>query len=178
MIEERLPGRVLRYCPRCGAAALHPAGMKLWHCDNCGFELYLNVATAVSALIADERGRLLVVVRGEEPCKGAWDLPGGFADPGESAEQALSREVAEELGLEVTSARFLCSHPNSYEYMGVRYPTIDLGFVCKTADPSAAASFSREITEVLSMPPEGIDIARFAFRSTRQIVERYRAGIS
>ncbi len=76
-------------------------GAKLWHCESCDFEFYLNVAAAVAALITDEEGRLLVVVRAEEPRKGMWDLPGGFADPGESAEEALGRELAEELGLVV-----------------------------------------------------------------------------
>lgn len=173
--DRRDQGPALQYCPRCGAAALHPAGPKLWHCDNCGFELYLNVATAVAALVADEDGHLLIVERAEEPCKGLWDLPGGFADPGESAEEALCREVAEELGLEVVAARFLCSYPNTYEYMGVRYPTLDLGFVCEIADLNATSLASGEIAQVLFVLPEDVDVARFAFSSTREVVRRYWA---
>lgn len=152
-----------------------PTGLKLRHCENCGFELYLNVAAAVTALIADERGRLLVVVRAEDPCKGMWDLPGGFADPGESAEDALRREVAEELGLEIVSARFLCSHPNTYEYMGVRYATLDLGFVCEIADLHAAEPSSGEIAQVMFIAPAEVDPSKFGFLSTAQIVERYQA---
>jgi ADP-ribose pyrophosphatase YjhB (NUDIX family) len=79
-------------------------------CEACGFELYLNVAAAVAGLIRDERGRLLITVRGKEPGKGKWDLPGGFADPNESAEQALAREIREEVGLEVTAMRYFGSH--------------------------------------------------------------------
>ncbi len=176
MADKYEQGSILRYCPKCGAAALRSAGSKLWHCANCGFELYLNVAAAVAALIADEQGRLLIVVRGEEPRKGMWDLPGGFADPGESTEEALRREVAEELGLQVASTRFLCSHPNTYEYMGVPYATIDLGFVCEVADMDVAGVANREIAHVLFVPPHDIDIAKFGFPSTARIVERYRAA--
>ncbi len=174
MTDEYEKRRVLRYCPKCGAAALRPAGLKLWACENCGFELYLNVAAAVTGLIADKQGRLLIVIRGEEPCKGMWDLPGGFADPGESAEEALRREVAEELGLKVVSARFLCSYPNTYEYMGVRYATMDLGFVCEIADLDAPGLCTREIAEVVFVLLDDVDLAKFGFSSTARIVERYR----
>ena len=70
-------------------------------------------------MITDDQGRLLVVVRAEEPEKGTWDLPGGFADPGESIEESVRREVREELGLEIASMRYLCSYPNTYEYGGI-----------------------------------------------------------
>ena len=177
MIDEHEPSRVLRYCPKCGAAALRPAGSKLWHCASCGFELYLNVAAAVAALIADEQGRLLIVVRGEEPRKGMWDLPGGFADPGESAEAALRREVAEELGIEVTSMRFLCSYPNTYEYMGVHYATMDLGFVCAVKDINAVQTSKSEVQELLFVRPQEIDTAQFAFVSVGKVVQRYRTEV-
>ena len=45
--DNELP-RVLRYCMKCGAAALRFVGRKLVHCDVCGFDLYLNTAAAVA----------------------------------------------------------------------------------------------------------------------------------
>jgi len=166
--------RVLRYCPKCGAAALRFVGLKLVHCEVCGFDLYLNTAAAVAALIADDQGRLLIVVRAEEPEKGTWDLPGGFADPGESIEESLRREVREELGLEMASMRYLCSYPNTYEYGGMRYATVDLGFVCAVRDLTAVKASEDEVTQLLFVRPEEIDTARFGFPSVGKIVERYR----
>ena len=165
---------VMRYCLKCGAAALRLVGSKCVHCDVCGFDLFLNPAAAVAALIADDRGRLLVVVRAQEPRKGMWDLPGGFADPNESAEEAVRREVEEELGLEVTAVRYLCSHPNTYAYGGMRYATVDLGFVCEVKDLATTAIAQDEVTEVLFVRPEEIDTKRFAFASLGKMVERYR----
>ncbi len=60
-----------------------------------------RVVLTVDAVIADEAGRILVMERGTQPFQGAWVLPGGLVDPGETVEQACVREVREELGLEV-----------------------------------------------------------------------------
>ena len=176
MAIEAGSGRVFKYCPRCGAAALRRVGSKLLQCGACGFELYLNVAAAVAGLIVDGQGRLLITVRGKEPGKGKWDLPGGFADPSESAEEALQREVWEEVGLEVTATRYLGSYPNTYEYMGVPYATMDMGFVCQVRDTSQAGPRESDIEAVLFEPPGVIDLGRFAFHSVARLVERYRKG--
>ncbi|MBN1506578.1 MAG: NUDIX domain-containing protein [Sedimentisphaerales bacterium] len=149
------------------------AGKQLY-CDHCGFEFYLNPAAAVAALISDSQGRLLVVERAQEPKKGTWDLPGGFVDPGESAEDALRREVREETGLEITHLRYLCSFSNRYEYMGVLYATLDLGFICEVEDASVARAAEAEVVRLLFVRPEQIDPVRFGFPSVARIVERYR----
>ncbi len=55
------------------------------------------------AVIRD--GRVLLAQRTRPPeLAGRWELPGGKAEPGESAEQALARELWEELGIEVRGA--------------------------------------------------------------------------
>ena len=96
-------------------------------------------------------------------------------ETGESVEEAVRREVREELGLEVTATRYLCSYPNTYEYGGMRYATVDLGFVCDVKDPAAAKVAKDEVTQVLFARPEEIDTTRFGFPSVGRIVDRYRA---
>jgi ADP-ribose pyrophosphatase YjhB (NUDIX family) len=61
----------------------------------------------VGAVITDESGRMLLILRGHEPGKGLWSVPGGRIEPGETDEQAVIREVREETGLEVTCGRLL-----------------------------------------------------------------------
>ena len=165
-----------RYCPKCGAAALTFVGRKLVRCEACGFELYFNAVAAVAALIVDAQGRLLITVRGTAPKQGTWGLPGGFVDPGETVEEGLRREVREELGLEVTSLRYLASYPNVYEYLGVRYATADLGFVCEVDDAGQARPCEEAIEAVLFKRPEEIDIGRFGFASVGRLVQCYLAG--
>lgn len=61
----------------------------------------------VGAVICDDPGRLLLILRGHEPGKGLWSIPGGRIEPGETAEQAVVREVREETGLDVTCGPLL-----------------------------------------------------------------------
>ena len=56
-----------------------------------------------AGILCDDQGRILIAERlGDGPFQGLWEFPGGKIAPGESSPQALSRELAEELGIEVT----------------------------------------------------------------------------
>jgi 8-oxo-dGTP diphosphatase len=61
-----------------------------------------DIVQCVGAVITGPDGRLLLIQRGHEPGRGLWSLPGGRIEPGETDQQAVVREVAEETGLTVT----------------------------------------------------------------------------
>src|SRR5437763_3832772 len=54
------------------------------------------------AVIRDRPGRILLVLRANEPGRGLWSLPGGRVEPGEAEDAAVAREVLEETGLLVS----------------------------------------------------------------------------
>ena len=86
------------YCPLCGSHHFTVNGEKSRKCENCGFEFFMNPSAATVAFILNSKGELLVEKRKREPAKGMYDLPGGFADMRETAEQGVRREVLEETG--------------------------------------------------------------------------------
>jgi 8-oxo-dGTP diphosphatase len=62
----------------------------------------LPAIRCVGGLIQDDHGRLLLVLRGNDPGRGQWSVPGGRVEPGEADEAAVRREIAEETELSVT----------------------------------------------------------------------------
>ena len=132
------PAELFHHCPRCGAAHPGPAGQVPFECPACNLTLFFNPTVAAGVFLFDGDGRALLIRRAKEPAKGKFAVPGGFIDPGETAEDGLRREVREEVGLEVERLAFVCSFPNLYEYRGVSYPVVDLMFTATAIDPQTA----------------------------------------
>lgn len=127
-MKETHPLKVLKFCPKCGSPEFKVSGERSLKCANCGFHFFINASAAVAALVTDGNGRLMLVTRGVEPDYGKLDLPGGFVDPGETVENAVHRELEEELGLKIKSMRYLGSAPNEYVFSGFTVFTIDFAF--------------------------------------------------
>ncbi|WP_312367457.1 Nudix family hydrolase [Stenotrophomonas sp.] len=69
----------------------------------------------VAAVITDARGRILLNRRtGNSDMAGLWEFPGGKREPGESSEQALVRELREELGIEAEVGEWVMEVPQLY----------------------------------------------------------------
>ncbi len=86
----------------------------------------------VGAVILDG-DRVLLVRRGQEPLKGEWSLPGGAVELGESLEEAVRREVAEEtcLAVEPTDIIEVLSSIQRDHRGAVRYHFVIVDFLCR-----------------------------------------------
>ncbi len=104
-------------------------------------------------------------MRAHEPRKGALDLPGGFLDYEETAEDGLRREIREELGIETSSFRYLTSAPNDYVYGDVLYKTADFYFICN-ADDIRHIRAGDDVADFALVEPRKLDPARLAFPSS------------
>jgi ADP-ribose pyrophosphatase YjhB (NUDIX family) len=92
----------MNYCNNCGKELEVRQENIEWFCPNCNRHTYSNPIPTIDALLFDENGRILLGKRRHEPFKGKLNLPGGFVDLNETLEQAIARELKEELGLEPT----------------------------------------------------------------------------
>ena len=77
----------------------------------------------VAAAVILEGGRVFATQRGYGPWKDGWEFPGGKLEPGETPEQALVREIREELDAEITVEEKLAQ----VEY---DYPAFHLSMGC------------------------------------------------
>lgn len=160
------------YCPKCGASEFRINNFKSKICDRCHFVYYFNPSASVAAFIFNERGELLVCRRKEEPAKGTYDLPGGFVDMGENAEEAVVREVEEETGIRLSKVEFLYSLPNIYCYSGFDVHTLDMffrGTAVETNHPEA----NDDVEESFFVPIPELKPEMFGLGSIRIAVERF-----
>lgn len=158
------------FCPDCGTEQLTREGIKRWHCAGCGFVFYFNVAAAVAAVLRWQ-DQVLLTLRKNEPGQGKLDLPGGFVDPGETLEQALARELEEELHLKVSQCQYLFSYANTYAFKGLVYPTTDAFFEL-TFKHKPLLQAADDVAAFQWVPISAIDINDIAFDSIKMALRR------
>ena len=74
-----------------------------------------RVVSVVAAVIVREDGRILVTQRlADSHLGGKWEFPGGKPEPDESSEEALRRELDEELGIDASIGALLVSNEHEY----------------------------------------------------------------
>ena len=166
------PRAQFRCCPRCGTALAAPGACPLV-CAACGFAYYFNPTVSSAAILLRGDGQALFIRRGHEPGLGRLAFAGGFVDAGETPEEALRREVREEVGVELATIDYLGSQPNTYGYRGVTYHVVDLVFVATLA----AGSAPRELDGVAAIEwhdPQALDPACLAFTSMTWALEIFQ----
>jgi len=88
------------------------------------------VVTVVGALLEDSLGRILLAQRpADKPMPFLWEFPGGKIEAGETPEQALARELLEEIGIVVSP-----HHLKPLTFVSMAYPDfhlILLGYLCQ-----------------------------------------------
>lgn len=166
--------KTLSICPQCGTEHLSFIDDKKWHCSQCLFTLYHNVAGAVAVILRYEN-EILFTKRNKNPQKGKLDLAGGFIDADESAEETCQREIKEELNytLDISKLKYKGSLPNLYEYKEITYHTIDLFFEITINEKPAFQLEKKELQSIEWIPIHKINLNDLAFESQKKFLNRY-----
>jgi NAD+ diphosphatase len=99
--------RTHRFCGACSAATVAVAGERCMTCPACGHSAYPRISPAMMVLV--KRGDSLLLARHTASPTGMFTALAGFLEAGESIEDAVHREVAEEVGLKVHQLQYFGS---------------------------------------------------------------------
>ena len=158
-----------RYCSQCGApvTARIVDDRQRQVCSVCHTVFYQNPLPVASVVVLNENREVLLVRRGNEPKRGMWCLPMGFAELQETIAEAALRELHEETGIggEILHLLDASSTPSDY-YGDLLVVTFEVRKTAGTECPGDDA------TEVAYFPPD--DLPELAFRSNVKALERCR----
>ncbi len=141
--------RTSRFCGRCGKETRPLRTERARLCTDCNYIVYPRLSPAIIVLI--KKGDEVLLARSPRFPHGLFSIIAGFVEPGENLEQAVRREVKEEVGISVKNIRYIASEPWPFP------DSLMIGFVADYAggeitidnkEISAAGWFSRT-----SLPP-------------------------
>lgn len=130
---------------------------------------YNTVQVGVVGIILNQDNQALLVKRRGKSHEGMWALPAGTMQPGETAVEALEREMKEELGIEITITRFTGKFYDAHG-RDPRYATaIDLPFICsiKSGTPQPL----QESSDVRWFKPEEFDNQCLPFDQRQMVID-------
>jgi NAD+ diphosphatase len=147
-----------RFCGRCGAPTVRLEHERARRCPECGLMNFPRLAPAVITLV--ERDGKALLAQNAAFVGGFYSILAGFVEPGESLEEAVRREIREEVGIEVRDIEYFGSQPWPYPH------SLMIGFRAKwasgdlTLDPNEIADAGWFAPHEFPQIPGKISISR------------------
>jgi NAD+ diphosphatase len=101
--------RTHQFCGQCGTELRTKTTERAKECSQCGLLHFPRLAPAIIVLV--EHGRELLLARSRHFPSNMYSVLAGFVEPGESLEEAVVREIKEEVGLDIKDIRYFGSQP-------------------------------------------------------------------
>lgn len=103
-------------------------------------------------------------------------MPGGFTDFGERLEEVVVRETKEEVNLDLDSATFFASYPNTYCYRDVAYAVTDTYFLATVESFEGTSAEQSEVAGIRFVDPNAVPDDQWAFPSLRAAIKKHLLG--
>jgi NAD+ diphosphatase len=158
--------RTHRFCGQCGGATQPLADHRARRCPQCELDVHPRLAPAVIVLVERSDGRVLLARNTRFPTA-FYSCLAGFVEPGETLEEAVQREVREEVGIEVTGARYFGSQPWPFPH------SLMIGFVAEFASGELRPD-GDEIAEAAWFSPSDLPLLPSEMSIARALIESWR----
>ena len=158
--------RTHRFCGRCGTATEPAPGERARRCGSCGLLAFPRLAPAVIVLI--ERDGEALLARGRSFPVPMYSCLAGFVEPGESLEEAVHREVREEVGVTLDSVTYVASQPWPFPH------SLMIGFEANWASGDIEID-PKEIVDAGWFRPDDLPMIPPAMSIARTLIDRWVA---
>lgn len=128
-----------RFCGKCGTKTQQKSDERALECNNCNTVIYPRISPAViAAIVCNDK---ILLARGVNWPEDWYSCVAGYVDVGESLEEALIREVKEEVGIDIKNIRYYKSQP--WPLSG----SMMIGFVAEADDTQPIVIDGKEIAD-------------------------------
>lgn len=156
------------FCSRCGKPTVHSNTERMLYCPACGFQAYPKISPCVIVAVHQDSRLLLTKYRGRPYANFA--LIAGFVEVGETLEEAVHREVLEEVGLRVKNLSFYKSQPWPFS------DSILAGFFAELDGDDTITLQEEELALGVWLDRSEIPVPELKISLTGEMIERFRSG--
>ena len=153
-----------QFCGRCGTRTRLLDKERARECPQCSLLHFPRLAPAIIVLI--ERGRELLLARSRRFVPGMYSVLAGFVEPGETLEEAVVREVREEVGISIGSIRYFESQPWPFPH------SLMIGFTA-TYEGGEISLDDKEIEDAAWFTPENLPPLPGKISIARKLIDAF-----
>lgn len=157
-----------RFCSKCGKETKRSDKERMLYCESCGFQVYPVISPCV--IVAVHNGNRLLLTKYAGRAYTKYALIAGFVEIGETLEQAVIREVKEEVGLRVKNLKFYKSQPWPFT------DTLLAGFYAELDGDDTITIQEDELALGVWMEREDIPPEELKISLTGEMMESFRTG--
>lgn len=156
-----------RFCPRCGVPMNPADNDRAYSCPDCDYITYPILSPAVIVAVTKE-GKLLLARNTRFP-QGRFSVLAGFVEPGESLEEAVERELFEEVGIRVKNIKYFGSQPWPFPH------SLMLGFTAEWSEGELTPD-GEEIEEARWFTPDTMPDIPQSISISRKLIDNWLEG--